>query len=63
MIKKALLVLVMMGLVKAAFSTTPQELLMGYEASSGKASTARGGQFFNAKHGKAWQRVELRFMP
>jgi len=54
MIKKALLVLVMMGLVKAAFSTTPQELLMGYEASSGKASTARGGQFFNAKHGKEW---------
>jgi hypothetical protein len=54
MIKKAFLVLAMMGLVKAAFSATPQELLTGYEASSGKASSARGEQFFNAKHGKEW---------
>jgi len=35
-------------------SATPQELLKGYEAQSGMASSARGEQFFNAKHGKEW---------
>lgn len=54
MIKKAVLVLTMLSLVKVAFSATPQELLKGYEAKSGKASSAHGEQFFNAKHGKEW---------
>jgi len=54
MFKKVLLVLVMLSVVKAVFSAAPQELLMGYEASSGKSSPARGEQFFNAKHGKEW---------
>nr|WP_255537873.1 DUF1924 domain-containing protein [Polynucleobacter sp. 15G-AUS-farblos] len=39
------------GLVQAA---TPQDFLKTYEAQSGKASIARGEQFFNAKHGKEW---------
>jgi hypothetical protein len=54
MFKKVLLVLVMLSVVKTVFSAAPQELLMGYEASSGKSSPARGEQFFNAKHGKEW---------
>ena len=54
MFKKVLLVLVMLSVVKVVFSAAPQELLMGYEASSGKSSPARGEQFFNAKHGKEW---------
>ena len=54
MFKKVLLVLVMLSLVKAVFSAAPQELLMSYEASSGKSSPTRGEQFFNAKHGKEW---------
>jgi hypothetical protein len=37
-----------------ALAATPQELLTGYEAKSGKASSSRGEQFFNAKHGKEW---------
>ena len=37
-----------------ALCATPPELLKGYEAQSSKASTARGEQFFNAKHGKEW---------
>ena len=53
----------MMGLVKAAFSATPKELLMGYEASSSKASSARGEQFFNAKHGKEWSCVSCHENP
>ena len=32
----------------------PSDLLKSYEAASGKASPARGEQFFNAKHGKEW---------
>ena len=36
------------------FSATPQELLKGYEAQSGKASSIRGELFFNSKHGKEW---------
>ena len=54
MLKKAFLVLAMMGIVNAAFSAAPQDILKGYEAQSGKASFARGEQFFNAKHGKEW---------
>ena len=37
-----------------AYAATPQDLLKNYEAQSGKASSARGEQFFNAKHGKEW---------
>jgi hypothetical protein len=43
--------LALFGSVHAA---TPQELLKTYESQSGKASPARGEQFFNAKHGKEW---------
>jgi len=39
------------GVVGAA---TPPELLKTYEAQSGKASSVRGEQFFNSKHGKEW---------
>ena len=42
------------GFVQFAFATTPQELLKSYEAQSSKASTSRGEQFFNSKHGKEW---------
>jgi hypothetical protein len=35
-----------------ALSATPQELLTGYEAKSGKASSFRGEQFFSAPHDK-----------
>ncbi len=35
-------------------AATPSDLLKSYEAASGKASPARGEQFFNAKHGKEW---------
>jgi hypothetical protein len=45
MMKKAVLVLTMLSLVKVAFSATPQELLKGYEAQSGKASSVHGEQF------------------
>jgi hypothetical protein len=54
MLKKAFLVLAMMGIVNAAFSAAPQEMLKGSEAQSGKASFARGEQLFNTKHGKEW---------
>jgi hypothetical protein len=54
MIKKVFLVLALIGLAKAVFSAAPQDILKGYEAQSGRASAARGEQFFNAKHGKEW---------
>jgi len=54
MIKKAFVVVGMMGLVNVAFSAAPQEILQGYEAQSGRASSARGEQLFNTKHGKEW---------
>lgn len=54
MIKKLLLVMALISFAGAVFSATPQELLKGYEAQSGRASPARGEQFFNAKHGKEW---------
>ena len=43
-----------MGVTTASFSATPQDFLKTYEAQSGKASPAKGEQFFNAKHGKEW---------
>ena len=54
MIKKAFFILAMMGLVKAACSAAPQEMLKGYEGQSGRASSARGDKLFNTKHGKEW---------
>jgi hypothetical protein len=52
--KKIILVLALVSFFGLAFSATPQEILKGYESQSGKASPARGEQFFNAKHGKEW---------
>lgn len=37
-----------------AWAASPQEMLQGYETSSGKASIQRGEQFFNNKHGREW---------
>ena len=54
MIKRMFLGLALLGFVGLAFSASPSDLLKGYEAQSGKASSARGEQFFNAKHGKEW---------
>ena len=54
MIKKIFLVLSIFSFSGLALSATSQELLKGYEAQSTKASSARGEQFFNAKHGKEW---------
>ena len=54
LIKKTLLFLWLVSSANLSFATTPQELLTGYEAKSGKASSSRGEQFFNAKHGKEW---------
>ena len=51
---KALLALLVFAIMGAAHAASPAELLKGYEAQSGKASPARGEQFFNAKHGKEW---------
>ena len=52
--KKIVLVLAFVSFIGLAFAATPPELLKGYEAQSSKASSARGEQFFNAKHGKEW---------
>ena len=54
MIKKSLSVLAALCTVQMAFAASPQELLNGYEAKSGKAMPARGEKFFTAKHGKEW---------
>ena len=37
-----------------AWAVSPQQMLQGYEASSGKASVQRGEQFFTGKHGREW---------
>lgn len=37
-----------------AWAVSPQQMLQGYEASSGKASAQRGEQFFTSKHGRDW---------
>lgn len=52
--KRLFLVPVLLCFAKLSLSATPQELLKGYEAQSGKASSVRGEQFFNSKHGKEW---------
>jgi hypothetical protein len=54
MVKKAFMVLAMLSLVNVALSASPQELLKLYESQSGIASSVRGEQLFNAKHGKEW---------
>ena len=54
MVIKASIALAMLSLVNVAFSASPQELLKFYESQSGIASSARGEQFFNVKHGKEW---------
>ena len=51
---KFVLGFVFMGLALTVSAATPQDLLKSYESQSGKASPARGEQFFNAKHGKEW---------
>ena len=51
---KVLLLVLSLGFYGLALATTPQEILKNYEAQSGKASTNKGEQFFNAKHGKDW---------
>ena len=43
-----------MILAVSSYSATSQDLLKKYEGESGKASSTRGEQFFNAKHGKEW---------
>ena len=52
--KKSFLSLVLLSSISVDVLSTPQELLKGYEAQSGMASSTRGEQFFNAKHGKEW---------
>jgi hypothetical protein len=54
MIKKLLLVLWVITFFNVALAATPQKLLTGYEAKSGKASSSRGEQFFSATHDKEW---------
>ncbi len=51
---RVLAVALSLGLGGLAHAAAPQDLLKTYEAQSGKASPARGEQFFNAKHGKEW---------
>lgn len=52
--KKIYLVAALISFADMSLSATPSELLSSYESLSGKASPARGEQFFNAKHGKEW---------
>ena len=54
MIKKVPFFLAVFSFTGLALCATPPELLKWYEVQSSKASTARGEQFFNAKHGKEW---------
>jgi len=46
--------IILMCLAFTVSAATPQDLLKSYEVQSGKASSVRGEQFFNAKHGKEW---------
>lgn len=41
-------------IANVAWAGSPQQMLQGYEASSGKASAQRGEQFFTSKHGREW---------
>ena len=52
--KKIYLAAALLNFAGISLSATPSELLSSYESQSGKASVARGEQFFNAKHGKEW---------
>ena len=54
MFNKKIVLLLLVSSANLAFATTPQELITGYEAKSGKALSSRGEQFFNAKHGNEW---------
>ena len=51
---KTVLVILVFAATGVATAATPSDLLKSYEAQSGKASSARGEQFFNSKHGKEW---------
>ena len=55
--------MVLMFLALTVSAATPQDLLKTYEAQSGKASPARGEQFFNAKHGKEWSCASCHEIP
>ena len=52
--KNLFLLFALFSLIGSAFSAPSQDLLKGYEAQSGQASSVRGEQLFNAKHGKEW---------
>lgn len=54
MIKKRVFFLMLMIFAMLSYSATSKDLLKKYEGESGKASSTRGEQFFNAKHGKEW---------
>jgi Domain of unknown function (DUF1924) len=54
MLLKFLSGFVFTGMAFTVGAATPQDLLKSYETQSGKANSARGEQFFNAKHGKEW---------
>ena len=54
MFLKSFLGSALIGLTLSASAATPSDLLRSYEAQSGKASPAKGEQFFNAKHSKEW---------
>jgi hypothetical protein len=54
MIKTRVFFLMLMIFVVSSYSATSKDLLKKYEGESGKASSTRGEQFFNAKHGKEW---------
>jgi hypothetical protein len=54
MFLKLLSAFVFMGITFAVGAAAPPDLLKSYETQSGKANSARGEQFFNAKHGKEW---------
>jgi len=54
MLLKFITTFLLMGFTLSVFAITPQDLLKSYEAQSGKASSSRGEQFFNTKHGKEW---------
>lgn len=54
MLLRLITVSILAAAVLPVSAATPSDLLKSYEAASGKASPARGEQFFNAKHGKEW---------
>jgi len=54
MLLKFITVLLLVTAAMSVSAAMPSDLLKSYEAASGKASPAKGEQFFNAKHGKEW---------